>query len=401
MEQLERALVEFELQFPGKQALIFVDNSSNHEARSESALNERAINSGDKMARKKGAPGSAPSVDSQYKDASGNLRKQEMNWIDENNVVRRKGMKRILVERGRILEGSKLGAECNKCRAEKKRGNPDRYKIQEQRTKCCLRRMLSLEDDFANQKSQLEEVVVITLVLFLFFHSIFLRTVNFFQLAEEMGHILVFLPKFHCELNFIEMYWGKAKRIMRTKFEEEGLDFNVANLTKYIPMCFDEAAEDTDFLKRVANKSFRYMDAYEQGATGPLAEFANKKYAGHRCIPENWLSKALKVEFSNKYKQTTEECWIDWDAKNLQPKKDEEKDVVMKGKDEKTSRPSRNARKRKRAASFKVLEPVRTEVLLPTKRLRKPSRRQLERDSSCDAGPSCDGESSCDGEFSR
>ena len=109
-----------------------------------------------------------------------------MNWIDENNVVRRKGMKRILVERGRILEGSKLGAECNKCRAEKKRGNPDRYKIQEQRTKCCLRRMLSLEDDFANQKSQLEEVVVITLTLSVF-HFQFFTNCQFFLVGRGNG----------------------------------------------------------------------------------------------------------------------------------------------------------------------------------------------------------------------
>jgi hypothetical protein len=29
---------------------------------------------------------------------------------------------------------------------------------------------------------------------------------------EEAGHICLFLPKFHCELNPIERYWGYSKR---------------------------------------------------------------------------------------------------------------------------------------------------------------------------------------------
>ena len=31
------------------------------------------------------------------------------------------------------------------------------------------------------------------------------------EIIESRGHICDFYPKFHCELNFIEQYWGAAK----------------------------------------------------------------------------------------------------------------------------------------------------------------------------------------------
>jgi len=46
---------------------------------------------------------------------------------------------------------------------------------------CCMARLLSQQDDFKNQPSQLENLI----------HS--------------RGHYCIFLPKFHCELNPIEM----------------------------------------------------------------------------------------------------------------------------------------------------------------------------------------------------
>ena len=46
---------------------------------------------------------------------------------------------------------------------------------------CCMARILSKQDDFANQISVLETMI------------------------QEAGHECIFLPKFHCELNPIEM----------------------------------------------------------------------------------------------------------------------------------------------------------------------------------------------------
>jgi transposase len=48
-------------------------------------------------------------------------------------------------------------------------------------------KVMSLQDDFVNEKPQLQ-------------HDL-----------EARGHVCLFLPKFHCELNPIELVWGYAK----------------------------------------------------------------------------------------------------------------------------------------------------------------------------------------------
>jgi hypothetical protein len=52
---------------------------------------------------------------------------------------------------------------------------------------CCMQRLLSLQDDFKNEKPLLQLII------------------------EGAGHTCLFLPKFHCELNPIELVWGQAK----------------------------------------------------------------------------------------------------------------------------------------------------------------------------------------------
>jgi hypothetical protein len=52
-----------------------------------------------------------------------------------------------------------------------------------------MRRILSLQEDFISQKSLLQEEI------------------------EKRGHKCIFYPKYHCELNFIEMYWGLQRDI--------------------------------------------------------------------------------------------------------------------------------------------------------------------------------------------
>jgi hypothetical protein len=52
---------------------------------------------------------------------------------------------------------------------------------------CCMYCVLLLQEDFATEKLMIQHYI------------------------ESCGHVCMFLPKFHCELNPIELLWGYAK----------------------------------------------------------------------------------------------------------------------------------------------------------------------------------------------
>ncbi|KAH7905091.1 hypothetical protein BJ138DRAFT_1138371 [Hygrophoropsis aurantiaca] len=82
-----------------------------------------------------------------------------------------KGIKAVLVEHS--IYQSQLRGKCpSKC--------------EHGATACCNKHILELQPDFVEQTSLVQEVI------------------------EKAGHVYVFLPKFHCELNFIEFFWGRT-----------------------------------------------------------------------------------------------------------------------------------------------------------------------------------------------
>ena len=107
-----------------------------------------------------------------------------------------KGMTQILQERGFEAE-SKLRAECKAFQC------PPGGEI-----RCCCRRFLYNQPDF----KQVESVLEMT--------------------CRAKGVRVLFLPKFHCELNFIEQVWGCAKRVYREfppSSKESDLEKNVVD----------------------------------------------------------------------------------------------------------------------------------------------------------------------------
>ena len=113
-----------------------------------------------------------------------------------------KGMAVILQERG-FGDMSKVRAECPK------------FKCDPENPRCCCRRILYNQPDFVNVESLLTSA------------------------CKARGIQVLYLPKFHCELNFIEQCWGHAKRVYRLNppsSREEDLQINVLNALRAIPL---------------------------------------------------------------------------------------------------------------------------------------------------------------------
>lgn len=89
-----------------------------------------------------------------------------------------KGMAQILRERG-LGHIAEKRAEC------------PGFKCEDGKTDCCCRRALFCQPDFESRASSLEDA------------------------ARELGSQVIYLPKYHCELNPIEQCWGYAKRRYR------------------------------------------------------------------------------------------------------------------------------------------------------------------------------------------
>jgi len=113
-----------------------------------------------------------------------------------------KGMAVILEERG-LINKSKPHAQCKN------------FKCLPGQSSCCCRRALYNQPDFVQVESLLETT------------------------CKARGFSVIFLPKFHCELNFIEQCWGFAKQIYRhypPSSKEADLEQNVLSTLESVPL---------------------------------------------------------------------------------------------------------------------------------------------------------------------
>ncbi|KAG8909932.1 hypothetical protein FRC01_006638 [Tulasnella sp. 417] len=205
-----------------------------------------------------------------------------------------KGIRVILEERGLVRPSAKIVGVCKDCKVSRSRKpqieglspaeealiedehvGDDTEEEEETRPKdCCMQRILSLQDDFRNEKSLLQKVI------------------------EEAGHVCLFLPKFHPELNPIEMYWGWAKRYFR---ERSNGDFHTA--LKLVHEALNACPLIT--IRKFFQRVYRYMSAYGEGATGLLAEYAVKQYKSHRAITKTDLIQAEEKMKEQEAKELT------------------------------------------------------------------------------------------------
>lgn len=214
--QVKRTIPLFEKKFPGAVGEFFFDQSSAHGAFAPDSLNANDMNAGpggkQRVMHDTVIPESNPHPALRGKSQTMNF-PTELPQSHPHYAHRGapKGMRVILEERGLLKtiadkNGGKVLAVCQECKMSEK-SKIQRAKEREaamagqdeaeeeiedvmedsQSSWCCMRKVLSLQDDFCAEIPLLQKII------------------------EEAGHRCYFIPKFHCELNPIEMYWGWVK----------------------------------------------------------------------------------------------------------------------------------------------------------------------------------------------
>ncbi|KIJ25471.1 hypothetical protein M422DRAFT_273562, partial [Sphaerobolus stellatus SS14] len=215
--QIKKTIPIFERMYPNAVGEFFFDQSSVHGAYSPDALNSKEMNSSPGGKQRKMHPTTIP-MDNPNPLLRGVP--QLMVFPDDlpsdhphyEHRGKPKGMKVVLEERGlmdhliKANNGKLPPAECRFCKASRQkqeqllreaqaaadgRGEPEGTNediLQPGKSiTCCMRRFLTEQSDFKAEKPLIQLVI------------------------EAAGHKCFFLPKFHCELNPIEMYWGWTK----------------------------------------------------------------------------------------------------------------------------------------------------------------------------------------------
>ena len=102
-----------------------------------------------------------------------------------------------------------------------------------------MKEILAQHDDFKNEKSRVEHFL------------------------ESKGHTVIFLPKFHPELNPIERVWAQAKRYTKAYCK-----YNLPSLRKNIPLGLQSVTLENiqNFHWKVRHYMFSYLEGHVAGA---------------------------------------------------------------------------------------------------------------------------------------
>ena len=111
--------------------------------------------------------------------------------------------------------------------------------------------VLSFHDDFRTEKTLVEKFLI------------------------DEGHKVMFLPKFHCELNPIERVWGQAKCYSR-----QYTNYTLVRLRKIVNLALDSVT--TDLKRKYFRKVGDYEKVYIEGKkAGKEVESAVEVYKSH------------------------------------------------------------------------------------------------------------------------
>ena len=228
IEQVRIAITIFEYTHPGCVGVFVFNRSSAHEGVAEDALNVNSMNlhpgGTQKKLRDTIIPWNNPDPATGEEDTQGKVQYMCFPEDHENPQLQGqpKGIKAVLeewvsvwTEYNRICKAHnmKVLKKCAKCTKSQVLKDAEHHvekleKMDQQgeipsaeelmaaeaiapsappNKWCCMYRVIALQEDFLTVKPIIQSII------------------------EEAGHVCLFLPRFHCELNAIEMLWGYAK----------------------------------------------------------------------------------------------------------------------------------------------------------------------------------------------
>jgi hypothetical protein len=226
--QVKHTIAIFDYTHPNCIGVFVFDRSSAHEGFAEDALNANPmnVNPGGKQKKMRDTiiPLNNPDPVPGEEDTRGQI--QHMCFPDDHEDPKlrgqQKGIRVVLMERKSIWDkytaickarSTKIVGKCGLCTKSQVHKDAERRvaKVEEMGPQedtiptdektvletaappaavdewCCMYRVLSLQEDFLTEKPLIQSAI------------------------EKAGHVCLFLPRFHCELNPIEMLWGYGK----------------------------------------------------------------------------------------------------------------------------------------------------------------------------------------------
>lgn len=238
MDQMVHTIDIFERSHPDQIGIFLFDCSSAHEGLAHDALNVNNMNANPGGAQRHLRDTIIPLNNPPPKPGRPDTRGQPQSMTypsdfpDPTLQGKAKGLKAVLNERESVWDemiakngGKRPVGKCKECKKSQAKKDAERKvaeaeamgredtledddivqaeEVEEPEVAespisdwCCCYRVLSLQEDFANEKPMIQHYI------------------------ESRGHVCMFLPKFHCELNPIKMLW----RFM--KYRESFLSFH-------------------------------------------------------------------------------------------------------------------------------------------------------------------------------
>jgi transposase len=271
VQQFENCKDLFTSLHPNCKILVGFDNSMSHHKKSPDGLDARQLNLSDGGVNQR-----TVIRDGWFIDENGErvIQKMHLTVQSPTGMIKgdQKGLKTILMERNKSKNnrGHNLLKICDYCSKVNDKEERD-YAVLSGYIdeKCCATYVLSQEPDFLEQKEWLSEVV------------------------EAAGFDIIYFPKYHCELNFIEMIWGWIKA-----FHRRTCTYSYNDLKSNLPDTVENRLPIA-FIRRASRSCERFMTGYDIGLEGPELDFAMRKYKGHRNIPSS-MKDLIKQQFKVK-----------------------------------------------------------------------------------------------------